>query len=123
MPATPHGGTLVQVQELAPAAKEFDGFSESSRVKVDAETIKTVWNMANGVYSPLDGFMERDEYASVLDQMKLKVDVAWTLPILLMTDQAEGAKDGDDLLLTEENGKPVAVLECHGAFSIDKSEH
>ena len=37
--------------------------------------------LATGVFSPLDRFMNRSDYESVLDRMRLQDDSLWPLPI------------------------------------------
>ena len=123
MPASPHGGRLVEVRQVSATSPEFGGFSGQSKLTVDNETRKTVWNIANGVFSPLDGFLGESDYRCVLDQMRLANDVAWTLPILLLTDKVNGAREGDDLLLVGEGDAPVAIMNVQGSFAIDRKEH
>jgi sulfate adenylyltransferase len=122
MTAPPHGGRLVQVRESAPDSQAFGGFSQSSKLRVDPETRKTVWNIAQGVFSPIEGFMDESDYGSVLDQMRLGDDLPWTLPILLTTDRTD-LKAGDDVLLEDGEGRPVAVMKCEGSFEVDKKAH
>jgi sulfate adenylyltransferase len=90
---------------------------------VEQETQKTVWNIGSGVFSPLQGFMGETDYANVLDQMRLEGDIPWTLPILLLAQAPKGAKAGDDILLTDAKGKPVAVMAFEASFTIDRKEH
>ena len=39
--------------------------------------------LATGVFSPLESFMKRTDYESVLDRMRLQNDVLWPVPISL----------------------------------------
>ena len=122
MLSKPHGGKLTQLAEIGAGSGAFTGFSKDRTVTIDADTRKTVWNIGYGVLSPLEGFMSEEQYMNVLDEMRLEGDVPWTLPILLQTGDAEGAKDGEDLLLVGESGAPVGVLEISGRFRIDRRE-
>ncbi|HKT22515.1 MAG TPA: sulfate adenylyltransferase, partial [Nitrososphaerales archaeon] len=122
MVSQPHGGKLVQVREHA-SPSAFDGFSKSQKIAVSRDMWNTVANLANGVFSPLDGFMEEDDYLSVIDQMRLTSDVPWTIPILLTTVDSIRAKPGEDLLLVNEGDAPVAVLEYSGSFEFSKKEY
>lgn len=94
-----------------------DGLS----VEVSAETAKTVRNIANGVFSPLTGFMPLSEYSSVLDNMRLEDDTPWTIPILLHVPEEFSAGNGDDITL-EESGSKVGVLSFEEAYDIDRKE-
>ena len=91
MLSKPHGGKLTKLDEIGAGSGAFTGFSEDRTVTIDADTRKTVWNIAYGVLSPLEGFMSEEQYMNVLDEMRLEGDVPWTLPILLQTGDAEGA--------------------------------
>jgi sulfate adenylyltransferase len=122
MVSQPHGGRLVQVRQHVDHAA-FAGFSKSQRIRIGKETRNTVANLANGVFSPLDGFMGEDDYLDVIEQMRLSSDVPWTIPILLTTDDAAKAKPGDELLLVDEFDAPVGVLEFSGSFEFSKKEY
>lgn len=122
MVSQPHGGKLVQVRQHAgPSA--FGGFSKAQRVTVGKELSVTVANIANGVFSPLDGFMREDEYLGVIDQMRLPSDVPWTIPILLPVKEPPRAEPGDELLLVDEEGAPVGTIEYSGIFEFSKKEY
>ena len=49
----------------------------SPRALSDLQMIST------GVFSPLEGFMLRDEYEDVVEDMRLKDGLAWSLPVTL----------------------------------------
>src|SRR5436190_24371661 len=98
MPSIPHGGSLTQIKEVGKDSPELSGFGPNQQVRIGDEVKTTVANIANGVLSPLGGFMSESDYLSVLDQMRLESDVPWTIPILLLGDQPQGASSGDELL-------------------------
>ncbi len=121
MVSKPHGGTLVQLSQYA-GRERFEGFGPGQRIVVGADTRTVVGNIANGVFSPIEGFMDENDYLSVVDQMRLETDVPWTIPILLPLEQV-AFQAGDDVLLADEHGAPVAVMECGDAFEFSKKEY
>ncbi len=123
MTAKPHGGRLVHVKEAARDSSSFSGFSGKSKVPLGNDTVRTIWNVGHGIYSPVEGFMGEDDYQSVLDQMRLQNDVPWTVPLLLRSDALENSSPGDEVLLEDEQGRPAAVLKYAGAFKVDRKEH
>lgn len=123
MPASPHGGTLVQVKQAPSDSGVFEGFSDACRLSIGQETQKIVWNLGNGVFSPLKGFMGEGDYANVIEQMRLENDVPWTLPILLFSERPKGVKAGDDVMLADGDRRPVAVISYEGNFDIDRKEY
>lgn len=54
---------------------------------VSPETLQDLIYLANGVFSPLDAFMDRETYESVVYHMCLKEGEPWTIPITLDVDR------------------------------------
>ena len=121
----PHGGKLV---DRALEGKKKDAALASAgrlaRLTVDAEIVSDLENIATGVYSPLEGFLGEADFRSVLAGSRLRSDVAWTVPIVLDTDEAtaDRLKIGDDVLLATEDGRPVAILHLEEKYGFDKGE-
>ena len=71
----PHGGswwTAGRRTKTGGARREALGLP---RVPVDARTLSDLQMIASGVFSPLEGFMLRDDYESVVEDMRLAT--AW----------------------------------------------
>ena len=85
----PHGEHLVN-QYL----NENIRLDTSELIAVDVnEKIKSdVVQIANGVYSPLDRFMDLEELSSVLEENRLTDGTAWTMPIILQAKQIDKSK-------------------------------
>jgi sulfate adenylyltransferase len=121
----PHGGRLVD-RILRGSAK--DGALERARtlprIVLDAESVSDVENIANGVYSPLEGFQGQADFRNVLNQMRLANDLPWTVPIVLDVGRQDAAryKIGDAILLANEGGQPVAVLTLAEVYDYNREE-
>jgi sulfate adenylyltransferase len=120
----PHGGRLID-REIPPskreeAAEEMRGLKKLS---IDTEQAREVENITLGVYSPLQGFLRREEYESVLEHMRLPGDIPWTLPIVLDLPEGSGIEEGDRVALWETEEGPLAVMEVEEIFPLDKGRH
>ena len=80
----PHGGDLVlnmasdqEQATLRQLAKSLPQVQIGSRQLADLEML------AIGAYSPLDGFMKRNDYIGVVNEMHLSNGLPWTVPITL----------------------------------------
>ena len=73
--------------------------------------------IASGALSPLEGFMNQHDYERVVEEMRLARGLPWALPVCLAVDRAP---DGDQVVLTDEAGKPLAMLEVDEAYEYDK---
>ena len=63
-------------------------------------------------FYPLDRFMTKDDYESVLSRMRLRDDSLFPIPIVLDVDQqfAENLKIGEEIILRQKEGFKVASL-------------
>ena len=120
----PHGGELIDRRvpegkraELLRRAEELSKVVLGPRALSDLEMIST------GVFSPLTGFMGREDYESVVETMRLANDLVWSLPIALSAndEEANGIDEGDEIALTNEEGRIVATLDVADRYAYDKS--
>ncbi len=121
----PHGGKLVERSLKGCDREEALTRAKTLRsLTIDAELVSDVENIATGVYSPLEGFMGSADFRSVLNGMRLRNDLPWTVPIVLDVgpDTAAGLKTGQEVLLKAEDGRPVALLRLEETYGFDKVE-
>ncbi len=121
----PHGGKLTsRVLQGENKAEAMARARFLPLLTITRETISEVENLATGVFSPLEGFMGRGDYRNVLDHMRLADDTPWTIPIVLDVsyDQAESFREGDEILLAGDDGRPVAIFHLEEKYEYDKEE-
>ncbi len=118
----PHGGELKYLYLPASdaeaekaAAGEYASWDLSERQLCDIELL------LNGAFSPLDGFLNKDDYDSVVKTMRLKNGVLWPIPITLdVTEEfAASVKSGDKLALRDLEGVILATLEVGDLWTTD----
>ncbi|MDD8021048.1 MAG: sulfate adenylyltransferase [Acidobacteriota bacterium] len=122
---SPHGGKLTNcLLEERERQKVLNDIDRLPSLTIDADLLSDVENIATGVYSPLKGFLTRSDFESVLKQMRLGNDLAWTIPIVLDVDRetASRLKIGGRVALVREDGQPAAVLNLEDKYSYDKEE-
>lgn len=121
----PHGGELIlnmaKEAEQAELAEEARGLQQ---ITVGSRQLSDLEMLANGAYSPLGGFMTRDDYLSVVDTMHLANGLPWTIPITLniTAEQAAGLKEGQRVALVNGQGTLQAVMTITEKYGYDK-EH
>lgn len=114
----PHGGTL-RVSKAD--ASDIDGYDNLKQITLPATSLMDCEQLANGVYSPLTGFMDSETVGSVLNRMKLPDGTSWPMPILLPVspDAAAGLAPGERVRLSSETGETHAVLDITEIFDLD----
>ncbi len=125
MVSKPHGGRLVdRVARGRSRERLLAEAPEMPRIKVDEGLAADAANIAHGVYSPLEGFMVREDYENVLFEMRLANDLPWTIPIVLdiPLETAKMLREGDEAALYLGE-KPVAVIRVEEIYRWDKKLH
>jgi sulfate adenylyltransferase len=122
MPSIPHGGRLVSIEQVEPTPERVKDMLEGQKITVSYETRVTIFNIANSIFSPLQGFMNEADYDNVLENMRLVDDNPWTIPLLLHVSQDFKADSGDTISLVDDNSQPIATLECEEIYDVSKKE-
>lgn len=127
--SAPHGGVLElraaapdEIDDLLARAKGLPSIEAASRrVLSDLELLSV------GAVSPNRGFMNKDDYDSVVTEMRLANGLPWSLPIVLPAtdDEVAKLKTGEQAAITHE-GEPVAIVDVADIFKLDvdkEAEH
>jgi sulfate adenylyltransferase len=121
----PHGNTLVDRVVTPQRAKKIRaGFDELFAVKLDRNLFFDFVNLAQGVYSPLEGFMSRNNFMKVINDITLESGVVWPLPVVLDIN-AETANDitpGERIGIARTDGTPVGVLDVDSVYRYNEDE-
>ena len=119
----PHGGTLRQlyidaaaVAEEKARARDYQSWDLSDRQLCDIELL------LNGAFSPLEGWLTRAEYESVLKTMRLPGGDLWPVPITLdVTDKfAAQVKIGGNIALRDSEGVLIATMQVADLWRPDR---
>ncbi|KMZ39799.1 MULTISPECIES: sulfate adenylyltransferase [Bacillales] len=116
MSGKPHGGELVN---------RFDPQADLSvtthEVEIDAFALADLELIGIGGYSPLTGFLNREEYISVVEQMRLADGTVWSIPITLpVSTTVAGALQIKDKVRLSYQGSVYGILEITDIYSPDK---
>ena len=78
--------------------------------------------MMNGGFTPLDGFMDRESYAHVLESMRLPGGELWPIPVTLDVGRELAEKIGPAtrVALRDQEGLILAVLDVSATWEPDK---
>lgn len=115
----PHGGELVNQKIDISNNKDI---SSCLMLEVDLRILMDAEQIAIGTFSPLTGFMNKEEIDCVLDNYKLLNGNVWTLPIFFQISDQEFKKlsKNDSILLTLKNEtEPYAMINIDSLFKLD----
>ena len=118
---TPYGGKLVNLlatgderRELLQRAKGLPSVQISTRSVCDLEL------MATGAFSPLDRFMGKRDYQTVLSDMRMADGTLMPIPVTLPIDAIDGLEVGRELLLRSPTNDILAVMLLEEIYAWDR---
>lgn len=119
----PHGGKLIDRRvSLQKRQKILKNIGEFKTLVPDMEQVKDVKNIARGVYSPLKGFLKREDFRRVVSEMRLFDGTIWPIPVVLDVSGQDcyRLRKEKDVLLVDRLQKPIALLEDIQIYSYNK---
>src|ERR1044072_7222658 len=118
-----HGGRLIN-RELTGVEREtlLERVPAMPRLTLKAREISDLEMIANGAFSPLEGFMCEDDYIAVRGNKHLASGLPWTIPVTLSAtdDLAATLKEGQDGALFAADDHLLGVLHLEQKYRYDK---
>tara|TARA_Y100000748_G_scaffold302679_1_gene305493 strand:- start:5 stop:2179 length:2175 start_codon:yes stop_codon:yes gene_type:complete len=115
-----HGQDKLQKGESDNFPLEYE--KQNQTIEIDENTYLDVIQIAQGVYSPLKGFMNSIDLDSVLSNYKLSNGDIWTIPIILQITKEKWSILKPGMLVTldfERNPDSKILLEIEELYKID----
>jgi sulfate adenylyltransferase len=122
-PIEPHGGRLVdRVVRPEERQERLREAAEMAQVALGARTLSNLEMISTGVFSPLEGFMDRETYESVVEDMRLPDGLVWTLPVTLPVDggRARELQEDAEIALVDGAGEPIATMRLRDRYRYDR---
>jgi sulfate adenylyltransferase len=120
----PHGGQLNP--RLLAGEKLHETKAAAARmrqVELSPREVADLMMLASGSFSPLDGFMMREEYDRVLNSMHLRPGVAWPIPVTasVTAEEASLLREGETIALVDRaNNALMGVMRIADKYEYDK---
>ncbi|HHY73575.1 MAG TPA: sulfate adenylyltransferase [Bacillus bacterium] len=112
----PHGGKLINKRN-----PNYDISGITKEIEIDTTALSDLDLIGNGAYSPIEGFLGKEDYESVIENMRLSSGHVWSIPITLpvTNEQADTLSTGDEVKLTN-NGEVYGVISVTDIYKPDK---
>src|SRR5215216_1354845 len=118
-----HGGRLIN-RELTGIEREtlLERVPSMQKITLRPREVSDLEMIANGAFSPLEGFMCEDDYIAVRGNKHLASGLPWTIPVTLSAtdERASGLEEGQQVALYAANDHLLGVLELRQKFRYDK---
>jgi len=108
MSLQPHGGQLVQAFN-----PEKDVTNINKTIELDVISLSDLELIAIGGYSPIEGFLTKEDYESVVEHTRLASGAVWSIPITLPV-----TKEAAITLQPGDEAKLVYANEVYGVIEV-----
>ena len=108
----------VEYKSLKSESNQYPSHTLTERQICDLELI------LNGGFNPLKGYLNQDDYQSVLDNMRLQDGSVWPMPITLDVHKefSDLINISDKITLRDKEGFPLAILDVESIWVPNKDE-
>ena len=119
----PHGGRLInRLVEGDKKENLIERAQSLPKLQLNERELADIEMLAVGAMSPLEGFMTKEIYDSIVDTMHLPLGLPWTIPVVLATkpgDDGSQYKEGLDVALAHGDDI-LGVLHLEDKWQPDK---
>ncbi|MGD6856994.1 sulfate adenylyltransferase [Bacillus infantis] len=111
----PHGGKLIEAFN-----PDYPIQNTNQEIEIDSVALSDLELIACGLFSPLTGFLGKEDYESVVESMRLADGTVWPIPVTLpiIPDIAADLHKGDICRLNHK-GENYGVLELSELYQPD----
>lgn len=119
-------GEAILVNSISKSAKELEELRNEAAVLksivVHDRFLSDCEMLSVGAFTPIEGFMDKDQISSVLKSLTLPNGLVWGIPIVLLVseDQASNVKTGEKVTLLDSMKRAVAVMKVRDKFKFSK---
>ena len=118
MSLQPHGGVLVQAYDPEKAIAHI-----TKGIELDAIALSDLELIGIGGYSPIDGFLTKEDYESVVARTRLASGIVWSIPITLpVTEEVAASLQAGEEVKLVHSGEVYGVIEVADIYEPDKNK-
>jgi len=118
----PHGGKLVNRLATSEEREELIKKMETlPKIFAGDRYVGHCEMIAIGGYSPLKGFMTKEEAEAVIKDVHLPSGLLWSIPIVLPVKEElwKSLKIGDEVAIYDKHNRPIAVIVVEDKYTLD----
>jgi ATP sulfurylase len=118
-----HGGRLIDRLVQGGEASDLLGRAKAlPRARLDARTSADAELIATGVLSPLDGFVRKSDYFSIIRDVHLSTGELFPIPITLSVPRADASRfrAGGEAALVVGNDEIVGTITVDEIYELDR---
>ena len=94
--------------------------SQLPRITLTDRQLFDLEQLLVGGFAPLTGFLNEQDYKSVVKDLRLASGALWPIPIIFDQPKDHGRRVGDKVVLCDQYGNPIAFFTIESIYEPDK---
>lgn len=120
---SPYGGRLVSLLAEPERREELKAYaSKLPSVQISARSMCDLELLATGAFSPVDRFMCREDYESVVANMRMNDGTLFPIPITLPVDSFDGLEFDREIALRGPHNELLATMRVEQIYPWDRRQ-
>jgi len=118
-----HGGLLKSRLLQTGADEEKRRCASLPQVRMSSKETSDLVMLDTAAFSPLEGFMGREDYLGMVQRMQCADGTLWPIPVTLAVNktQAGSIQEGQEVaLVDEESGECIGLMEVQEKYPYDR---
>jgi len=119
----PHGSDELMPKIVSTEEEKVELLNSVNSMKkmtINSAAAANLVMLGAGYFTPLQGFMNKNEVMSVANDMKLESGLFWPTPVVNLTDNEVEFKEGDSIALIDPNVDGEEVIAIQNIERIEK---
>ncbi len=117
---SPYGGSLITLIASEKEKVELQKhLVNAPSIQISTRSLYDLELLATGAFSPLDRFMGKADYESVIETMRVKNGMLFPIPITLPIHNRDNINIGKPVILRSSTNEPVAIMEIEEIYEWD----
>ena len=121
----PHGKKLVNRVLDEESKKEYnEKLKYLKKIFLNEREISDLYMISIGAFSPIEGFLNKEDYENVVKDMRLKNGIVWPIPITLSIsqDEKEEIAKEKEIALFDSKNNCIGIMEVEEIYEYDKKK-
>ena len=120
---SPYGGKLVDLMIPAESLDDFKAYANRlPSLQLSERSICDLELLATGAFSPLNGFMGKEDHQRVLDEMRLANGSIFPIPVTLPVEPSSAIRLDHEVALRSPKNELLAVMTIEEIYEWDLAE-
>ena len=119
----PHGSETLKplyIEDLSQRTSKIEGAENMPKLLLNSAAAANAVMLGAGYFTPLKGYMDKNNAMSVAEKMLTEEGLFWPIPIINLSESIDGFEIGDEVALLDPNVEGTPILATQKISAIEK---